>query len=263
MRPGGELLARFLWLMTCPVVFAQQSNPAAFETASIKPHNPNDPRDQGLQFFPSGRLTAVEIAVRSLIAAAYELPLPSRRLSGGPNWINSEEYDIEAAAAADEFPSGLPVKDRDEKMRVMLQNLLADRFKLAIHRETKEMPVYALVVSKNGHKMRPASVQCDAAANPACRGFNSGPEPVIHGRAVSVADLTRVLERWSDRPILDQTDITGLFDIDMPLPWPLDEPDLSLPTVFTALNQIGLRLEGKKAFVEILVIDRVERPDPN
>jgi uncharacterized protein (TIGR03435 family) len=72
-----------------------------------------------------------------------------------------------------------------------------------------------------------------------------------------------VLERWSDRPILDQTGITGLFDIDMPLPWPLDEPDHSLPTVFTALDQIGLRLEGKKALVEILVIDRVERPGPN
>jgi bla regulator protein blaR1 len=253
-------LAAFGWIS-----WAQQPAKLKFEVASVKPHNPEDDDDQGLRTLPGGRLVSHGFSLIVLIAFAYNLPIG--RLSGGPGWIKSEQgvYDIEAVAEEGAVPRGLPGKERDARVMTMLQALLADRFKLAVHHESKEMPAYALVVSKGGHKMRPATREereCDPDAHPGCQGFNGGPEPKINARAVAITDLAKVLEIWSDRPIVDETGLEGLFDFDMPLPFPADA-DPNLPTLFTALDQIGLKLESRKMPVDILVIDHVERPDPD
>jgi uncharacterized protein (TIGR03435 family) len=249
------------------IALAQQPAKLEFEAASVRPHNPNDDDDQGLRILPGGRLVSHDLSVFVLIAGAYNLRISSGRLSGGPGWIRSEQgvYDIEAVAEEGSVPRGLPAKERDARVSTMLQALLADRFRLAVHHESKEMPVYALIVSKRGHKMRPATLEereCDPDAHPGCQGFGGGPEPKINARAVVVTDLAQVLEIWSDRPIVDQTGLEGLFDFDMPLPFPAGT-DPNLPTLFTALDQIGLKLESRKMPVDILVIDHVERPDPD
>ena len=261
--PQVALLQRLAVLISSigAVAFAQQ--PLAFEVASIKPRHSGDHRDPGLSFLPGGRLVATGITVRGLIVTAYDLPMPNR-VSDGPAWINAEEYDVEATAPADAVPAELSAKDRGTRVRAMLQTLLAERFKLLTHRDTKEMSVYRMVVSKGGSKLHPAKIdnQCNSSEVSICQNFSSGPDAAIHGRAVTTGDLAKMLEKWSDRPILDQTGIEGLFDIDIALPWPI-AADSNLPSIFTVIDPLGLKLEPKKGPVEIFVVDRVERPDAN
>jgi uncharacterized protein (TIGR03435 family) len=160
------------------IALAQQQAKLEFEVASVRLHNPDDDGDPGLRILPGGRLVSHGVPVRAVIATAYDLPILSARLAGGPDWISSPErdvYDIEAVAEEGAVPRGLPVKERDARVMTMLQALLADRFKLAVHHESKELPVYALTVSKGGHKMRPAKLEereCDPDAHPGCRGFS-------------------------------------------------------------------------------------------
>jgi uncharacterized protein (TIGR03435 family) len=165
----------------------------------------------------------------------------------------------------------------------MLQTLLADRFKLAIHRHTKEMATYELLVARNGPKLQKTEKDCDASVN-ACHGFSGNPTR-LSGDGVDTYDLALALSSFSGRPVVDKTGIQGLFDIK--LQWnpfatgtrPADDaprspgaearegprPDFSsLPTMFNALEQqVGLKLESRKGPIEIYVIDHVERPSEN
>jgi uncharacterized protein (TIGR03435 family) len=164
----------------------------------------------------------------------------------------------------------------------MLQTLLTDRFKLSIRRETKEMPTYQLVVAKNGPKLQKTDADCGASYT-ACHGFSGGPRH-LSGSGVDMYDLTLILSRYSDQPVIDRTGIEGLFDLK--LQWnphwprlPTDDnprdpavearegprPDpASLGTLFDALEQqLGLKLESHRGPVEVYVIDHVERPSEN
>jgi uncharacterized protein (TIGR03435 family) len=183
----------------------------------------------------------------------------------------------------------------------MLQELLADRFKLKLHRESREMPIYALVVGKNGHKLKPAPADRDCAGQSRrdhryelgatniagqCHGFV--PEDgALRGQSVDMSDFAEMLSIWAGRLVVDKTGLDGLFDIKMPrmvsvdalqamqasaagarggAPGAVVEPRLlpdSVVTVFTALEQIGLRLEATRGPVEVLVIDSIERPSEN
>src|SRR5579864_7619303 len=171
-----------------------QPQPLAFEVASVKPSKPED-RRMGMQFLPGGRLLVTNIPLRAIIAVAYNVPFQSSRLIGGPGWIGSERYEIEAKAEKDAIPRGLASEARKQKMRLMLQALLADRFKLAIRRETKEMNVYAVVVAKDGPKLEKAKVgekDCPedrASEGFACHEFVGGQGRGLHGQAVDMSDL--------------------------------------------------------------------------
>ena len=139
--------------VTIPIVIGITNPPQiraqtqGFEVASVKANKSTDPRSMRMQSLPGGTLILTGVPLRLIITEAYSLPFNvSERLSGGPDW--SENYDIEAKAAPDAIPAGLSEKSRNDKLMLMLQALLADRFKLKIHWETKELPVYALVVSK-------------------------------------------------------------------------------------------------------------------
>src|SRR5215472_6183432 len=135
---AGVLLA----VITAAGLFAQSGvTPLRFEVASVKPNN--SATRPGVQFLPGGRFTATNTPLFMLIAIAYEVPFQSVRLSGAPDWTRAERYDIEATAPAGAIPVGLSNKAREDKTRSMVQRLLAERFKLTIRREAKELPVYA------------------------------------------------------------------------------------------------------------------------
>jgi uncharacterized protein (TIGR03435 family) len=262
---------------------SQPPPPLSFEVASVKPNSSSDTRSPSM-ILPGGRFTATNNTVRALILNAYGIQIPSL-LQGGPGWIDSARYDVDARAGANAIPAGTSNRILWEKTRLMLQTLLADRFKLSIRRATKEMPAYQLVVAKNGAKLEKSDRDCDASVT-ACHGFSGNPTR-LSGSGVDMYDLALILSSYSDRPVIDRTGIQGLFDIK--LQWnpfaarpqasaaddvprsPAAEaregprPDFaSLPTLFDALErQLGLRLESHKGPVEIYVIDRVERPAEN
>jgi len=168
----------------------------------------------------------------------------------------------------------------------MLQALLADRFKLVIRSESKEMPVYALVAGKGGPKLQKADIEeKDCPANPGgsgdgnivCHRFNGGRGRGMHARAVNMSDLATWVQSWTDRPLIDKTGIKGLYHIETE-PWqPMelassspapgtkqDGVDLAdLPTIFTVFERLGLKMEPQKAKVEMYVIDHIEKPAEN
>jgi uncharacterized protein (TIGR03435 family) len=247
---------------------APQPDTMKFEVTSIKPSM--DQRTMSVRPMPGGRLVATA-PLKLLMMYAYGLQ--RSRILGGPDWINYDRYDIEAKAAEN--------ANRAQLM-AMLQDLLEDRFRLRVHRETRETPVYYLVVDKGGHRLAsPQNSECSSADSPPPSGrsdsasapcgqmrilpFTSGAR--MEGDRVPVGELIRVLAVAVDRPVLDKTSLTGLFDIRLRF---IDEPpgapppDSLGPTVFAALReQLGLRLEPSKGPVEFLVVDHVEHPTAN
>jgi uncharacterized protein (TIGR03435 family) len=249
-----------LLVLLAAAVGAQTPRPQ-FEVASIKPSSSDD-RRPFFNFQDPGRFTARNITVNRLIQTAYMLK--SFQISGGPDWMASELYDINAKPES-------PVPW--EQMLAMIQSLLADRFQLVIRRETKEMPVYALVVSKNGPKLKPAD--------------ESAPKMIRIRRGLLAAPMAQMpmladqLSNFLGRNVIDKTGLSGRYDLK--LEWVPDEyqvamfgamgvpegagappPDWHGPSLFTALEeQLGLKLESQKGPVELFAIERVARPSAN
>jgi uncharacterized protein (TIGR03435 family) len=164
------------------------------------------------QFLPGGRFVSTGIPLRFLIAIAYNVGFQSVRLSGGPAWINSMDgvYDIEATAAPGALPAGLANNARSERLRLMLQSLLAERFKLKVRRETKELPVYTVTVAKSGLKLEKAKIEEKDCAEPgssgvSCHSLMGGRGRGLHGDAVSLSDVLSYVENWTDHPLVDKT----------------------------------------------------------
>lgn len=223
-----------------------------------------------------------------VIGEAYHVPYTSARLSGGPDWVRRERYDIEATAPADAFPPTTPVRTRVQGARSMLQALLADRFKLVVRRETQEAPAYVITVPKGGPKLQKSKLTenfCSTTPETSrdadsCHVFNGGQGRGLHGVAVDLSDLAYFVEGFADRPVVDRTSLKGLYNIQTdgwvpmrprpPRP-PGTEPsaedlafaDPTRPTIFAIFQQLGLKLEPQKAPVEVLVIASVERPAAN
>jgi uncharacterized protein (TIGR03435 family) len=268
------------------VASAQQTGPR-FEVVSVKPHSTGDNRLMFPQFLPGGRFVATG-PLQAVISVAYGLPFnPSQRLRGLPDWTHSRDaiYEIQATGT---IPAGLAVKERTDRTKAMLQALLADRFKLVVHHETKPMPVYVLLVDKGGSKLEKADVKeencpdatpnaASGAANLTCHSFMGGRGRGLHARAADMSDLATVLENWTDRPLVDRTGIKGLYRIDT-TPWLAMEPGQppvpnakaedgtnisDLPTIFDVLKRLGLKMESQKATVDVLVVDHIERPAEN
>lgn len=264
------------------LLHADVSPVTRFEVASVKSNTSPDPRAMKFQTLPGGRLTVTNIPLYWIIAEAYGVAPQSLRLSGGPEWTHSSRYDIEAKAEDGVLPPDLPGKVREERMRPMLQALLAERFKLVVRRESKEMPVYALKVAKGGPRFQKSTLEekdCGGASESGilvsgvpCHVLNGGQGRGVHGRAVDMADLIGFVENWTDRPMIDRTGLSGLFQMDsdgwVPMRGPgggdagLDDP--VRPTIFTIFEkQLGLKLESDKAPVDVFIIDHVEKPTGN
>jgi len=309
------LIAGAIAALSIPVFVGAQSRPSemlSFEVASIKPDNPagsSDPRElmqrMVLQYLPGGRFVAKNVTVPILIFEAYNVaPGPNSRIDISPEFrksldpkVESQTYDIEAVAEKGAIPGNASPSFQRERIRLMLQTLLADRLKVRIRRETKEVPVYAMVVGKNGPKLQKSTMgdaQCSAtstdnpqfvrlmldAIDPAsCHALVGGLGRGFHGEAIDMSDLVAVIERFSDRPVLDQTGLAGLYKIAIPgweptqaLPRPTgSEPttenrtpsDPGRQTLSEVLQDLGLRLESTRAPVEKFVVEHFERPAQN
>ncbi|HEY3043696.1 MAG TPA: M56 family metallopeptidase [Vicinamibacterales bacterium] len=262
-----------------------------FEVASIKPWKlvDNNSREARIlaygadptnaQFNPTGtgRFAATAVTLKRLIAMAYVVQ-PSR-VSGGPDWIGSDRYTIEAKAEEGVLLPG-EVSVRFEQLRVMLRQLLADRFALRLRHEPKEFAVYALGVAKGGPRLQPADRDCFALSTGpgTCHSFIGGARAGLTGQSVDMADLAATLTLVADRPVIDGTGIKGLFDMNIG-PWnpfvngvpdgagqgngdgggPIDFN--TLPTIFTLLpEKFGLKLDATKAPLDTIVIDSAQRP---
>jgi bla regulator protein blaR1 len=233
-----------------------------FDVVSVKPSAPDE--HNSFMFRPQpGGLRAAGIPLKMLIMESYDLK--AFQVSGGPSWVASERWDV--LAKADGVEGQIPMA----RMRPMLQAMIADRFKLKIHKETKEMPVYALVMEKNGLKIVP-----HAGAEQQFR-FGDGSLIVKKG---GTAALATWLSRQLGRVVIDQTNLKDEYDytlqwtpdpgqggaesIGLPPELPRPHADTNGPSIFTALQeQLGLRLVSQKGPVEIIVIDSVEKPSAN
>jgi uncharacterized protein (TIGR03435 family) len=230
------------------IAFAQQPRPS-FEVASIKLSGPDDRLMYRLQ--PGGRYLATGLTLKALLANAYEVP--DFLVSGGPGWRDSDRYNIEATVGSP-LP---PWPDSNKQLSLMLQSLLADRFKLTVHRERKEEPVYELRVAKDGAKLQVAKADEKA-------GFEMTPGR-IHSMAVPLEYLATSLGYQLGRLVVDKTGLAGKYSYTVTYT-PDDAPvtDTVGPSIFTAIReQLGIRIESAKAPVEVLVIDHVERPSAN
>jgi uncharacterized protein (TIGR03435 family) len=307
---ASALFLLVLWLAHATPTHAQsqsQSTPAAapvfeYEVASIKPSNPN--ATGGFMTIPGGgtisdTYTAKNLPLMGIIREAYGIPFGAEdgRIVGAPGWLSSERYDIEAKMDSSVVAAlqKLSPEDRRAAHRQMLQALLADRLKLAVHRETKEVQVYSLVVAKNGPKLQESKpIVADPDATPAPgpgrggRGGRGGPGLGMMGRGgpltgqqVPMEMLAVVLTTILNRPVMNKTGLTGNYDFT--LTWtpddsqaqgpaggkPIDQPSLPAtdpngPSIFTAIqDQLGLKLESGKGPIEIIVIDHVEKPSGN
>ncbi len=260
--------------------------PPAFEVASVKANKSGAQGGTPPQFLSGGRFVSTNMPLLFVIAAAWNLPFQGPRFSRGPDSVSllGDRFDIEAKAPADAFPAGMSEHARLAKMRLMLQALLVDRFKLVMIKETRELPIYAVVVAKGGPKLEKAKIgeaQClgegvqDFGA--LCHSFNGGQGRGLHGAAVDIADLALYVENWAQRPVVDKTGIKGLFHIETK-PWqpitlgpaPADgakgedgSDAADIPTLFTVFRDLGLKLESQKGRVEVFRIERLGRPSEN
>jgi uncharacterized protein (TIGR03435 family) len=253
---------------------AQTPTLPVFEVASVKPTKTNG--ISLLRILPGGRVRATNFSLQGLMTRAWRIQ--EDQVEGGPSWIRSEGYDIEAKADGDS-PA--------DQMWLMLRALLTERFKLSIQIETRELPIYELTVASKdgrlGSSLRPfAESNCTRLVpdgkiaplnldRPACGVLHS---PVGHwiGRETTIDSLASTLTRVMGRVVLNRTGLTGKFDLD--LHWTdlaqLFQPDVAIPqpadgpSLLTALQeQLGLRLDSRKGPVEILVVKQAERPIPD
>jgi uncharacterized protein (TIGR03435 family) len=252
-------------------VFAQ-SHPPSLEVASVRKHT-GEPFGATPFVVSGNRVTAEDHQLHDLILEAYDLK--AYQVSGEPEWMGggsniaemlarsgADSYDISAKAEGDAELT------RDQG-RLILQAVLANRFQLKVHHETKEMPVYALVVGKNGPKLKESAPDATFGSN-----FEIGPLARMTNKKTPMSRLAEFLSTQADRPVVDETGLTGFYDFTLEWNFTDDQraagvgvrgdPDSAGPSVFTAVQeQLGLRLEKTKAPIDVMVIDHAEKPSEN
>ena len=275
-------------LVVCAAAVAQ-SAPARleFEVATVKPSPPPAPGQVPVGLHIDRALvTCRYFSLQDYMGMAYQLKVHQ---VVGPDWLSTEKYDVQA-----KVPEGVATAEIRDRIREMLQTLLEDRFKLKYHKETRELPVYALVVAKGGSKLKETPPDADAdSARPravdvsvsAGRGSTTVRLPFgasitygflfLEAKKVNMPSLADNLARFMDRPVIDATDMTGNYDFR--LEFSMEElrsmvrasggdtsgfanaPDNMGTSVLTSLQSLGLKLEARKASVEVYVIDRAEK----
>lgn len=236
-----------------PYCRAQSQKATQFEVAAISPANPSRP-NMRFMFGPGGTFDGAGLTLRFLIEQAYGVR--DSQISGGPNWIDIEKFDIRAKADGELFGP--------ENFRAPLQKLLADRFQLKVHKGSKEMKAYQLVVAKNGPKFKEST---DEASKIRRGQVANG---TIEGPSITMAQLVEHLAHSLERVIADRTNLPGRYQIK--LEWdPSGFQDEASPSaessrasIFSALqSQLGLKLEVHKGPVDTIVVDQASKPSTN
>lgn len=236
--------------------------PTVFEVATIKLSNPDAP---GRLFTFRGRqMLTVNTTLSSLITFAYDLH--PKQIVGGPEWADTQKYDVTGQPEAPGVPNLT-------QMRGMIRQLLTDRFKLAFHREQRDLSVYSIVVAPGGHKLTKNDTNPNGLPGLLFRGLG-----ILPGTNATMGDLAGVLQSAVlDRPVVDKTGLQGRWDFQLRwtpdesqfasmgvrVPPPTNDPNAP-PGLFTALpEQLGLKMDPGRAPVEVVVIDTVEKPSEN
>jgi uncharacterized protein (TIGR03435 family) len=245
--------------LVMPTLLAQTAKPS-FQAASVK-LNPQSGSIPASLSVAGNRYRATGVPLRRLIMEAYNLR--DWQLTGGPSWISSDQWDVEAVAA-----DGTPIlffnpedPNRPTEGSLMMQSLIENRFQFKFHRDVKKLPAYELTVTRSGPKFK-RSIDQQSPAGRLGRGE-------IDVQAQPFATFAYYLSRFLDRTLINKVDLTGLYDIK--LQW---NPDLKTeveastvsdkPSIFTALQeQLGLKLDSGKAPVQVIVIDSVQKPSQN
>jgi uncharacterized protein (TIGR03435 family) len=240
----------------------------SLEVATIKPNENGGPNMQGLGF--GGRtFRAINASLGDLIAFAYGVQM--KQISNGPEWMNKDRYDISGTPDVEGLPN-------PAQLKVMLQNLLKDRFKLTIHEEKKEMSAFVLTVAKTGPKIKVTELKGPGPGF-GLRALTTGVS--IPVRNATMADLSQALQEMVlDRPVVDESGLSGRYDFVLTFTAddsqfnghppqlngqaPKSDSAEAAPNLFEAMQQeLGLKLEPQKAEVPVIVIDHVEKPSAN
>ncbi len=274
-------------VLTAPTIQAQSApaNTPKFEVASIRACQ--DPLNDGGPHSSPGRLATDCAQLLNLIGNSYttfadghlNLNAEPTPITGGPPWIHSASYEINAKAEGNQTVAMM--------MGPMLQALFEDRFQLKIHRQTTEGPVYFLTVARGGPKLHPTEGSCMPyfgypkpplpTGQKYCERMISGIKPSVQADGATLDEFSKTLRLVIDRPVIDKTGITGRFDIRLEFlregtgleaiqlsgPSPASDPR-GVPSIFTAIQeQLGLKLESGRGPVDMLVIDHIEKPSEN
>jgi uncharacterized protein (TIGR03435 family) len=266
---------------------AQDPGPMVFEVASVKPNKSGPAAGQFLRGQPGGVVQVGNMTARDLITWAYQIQ--GFQLVGGPEWLPSDRFDITASAGRELPATGFGAV---APAMLMMRALLAERFGLAVHGETRELPIYALVLARAdgrlGAGLRRSATDCAALVKAAAAagtqpvppppGPDGRPRCGLTGRSGAImaggyplSQFTRFLAPQVQRVVVDRTGLTGDWDIDLAFTPPqaagsadASASDPNSAALFTALQeQLGLKLEAARGPVDVLVIDRVARPTPD
>lgn len=252
------------WAVAAPPRSMAADAPTVFEVATIKLSNPDTPAAFKAFRINGREMLALNTTLADLITFAYGVH--TRQVSGGPSWMENDKFDVTGRPLAEGVPN-------QEQFRGMIKSLLADRFKLAVHTEKKDLPAYVLTVGNRGHRLTQNTGDPNGLPTLNLKGM--GALFVVNA---NMGHLAAALQSWVfDRPVVDRTGLPGRFDFT--LNWTPDEsqgrsfgprppaptPDSNAPPgFFTAIQeQLGLRIEPQTAPVDIIVIDRVEKPSDN
>jgi uncharacterized protein (TIGR03435 family) len=254
MAMARAIGVNLILLISTGVLGQSSASKPTFEVASVKPHD--GPRSWVDITTAGPRLTAAGESVWDLIAYAYDLKNYQFASSPALSALNNAYYDILAEADGDTTPT-------KAEFRQMLQSLLADRFKLLMHHEMRELPVYDLVVGKNGRKFKESAAD---AAFSGTVGLDGRNQTITLSKA-TMGMVADELQGYADRPIVDKTGLTGTYDIKieaMPGFWLNGNSDRGDISVFAAVqDQLGLKLVPQKAMVDVVVVDHLEKPSEN
>jgi len=266
------------------VVLAQDKTPT-FEVASVKANKSGESNGR-LQGLPGGRVQATNMPVRPIITFAYQIA--GYQLIGGPGWLASDRYDLNAKMEENVSTTpAVPGATAPNPMQLALQNLLEDRFKLKVHRETREMDIYALVLARPGGSpgpgMKPTTTDCAAVAAAAAAAAREGKPPIPFGApgqpfcgiqgstgkirfgGLPAMSFAAAFSGPAGRMVVDRTGLTGRWDFELTFAVEARGPDAppadpNAPSLFTAIQeQLGLKLEPTKGPVDVVVIDSIEK----
>jgi uncharacterized protein (TIGR03435 family) len=248
-------LAKLLLLLFLAIelVHGQTSTPT-FEVATIRAAGPSSSDGHThINYPPGDRFSATNITVLALMQWAYDMP--EKQILEGPSWLASTRFDFQAKADSDQIKGLTPEQDRDLKHR-MVQALLAERFHLRVHEETRTLPAYDLILAKGGSKLQLTKSNG--------KSIGTG-RTHFNGEGLSMILIAEELSRITGRVVVDKTNLADRYDLK--LVWISDDApanDSSGASLFTAIQeQLGLRLEPAKEATPVLVIDHVELPTPN